>query len=221
MTLSCTALCLQLEVLSILADEQALHLLPPLRLLPAAAGSAAGDYLASPAVAAPDRSFGQACFAPLPAASAGSSRRQELDFYVKLLAAGSLERCLAVATATAEPASVDAAAHEGNGACFARCSLAVPLVLHRLAAACFGEEHAGASTQSQKLHQQALLCRVLQQCSGGSAELQRLQGWLLRWDVAALHPSDAIGAERLHAIEAACRTAGYDADALLHIATEA
>ncbi len=216
----------QLEVLSTLADEQALHLLPPLRLLPGPPTA----YLRAPSTAGGrSGSFGRACFGATAAAGGGSvgTRRQELDLYVKLLSEGALERCLAAADRGDCGGIGDAGAadREGNGSSLAACSAAVPLVLHRLACACFlgvnQQQAAGQQATQQDLQRQALLCGILQRCAGGSTEVQQLLGWLLRWDASAAQPSDAIDSQRLGAIEAACAAAGLDAARLLEAAVEA
>lgn len=241
---------LQLEVLSTLADEQALHLLPPLPMLPGPAAA----YLDTPATTGSSGSggagaFGRACFGgPLPlqpgaaagGGSSGSSRRQELDFYVKLLTEGALERCLAASSSSTDVANDDngsgdggradqaAGSSEGDGGCCTACSAALPLVLQRLACACFPFEAAAGSTQQQvQVHvqqpaqQQALLCSLLQRCAqGGSPGLLRLLGWLLRWDTSAGQPSDAISSARLAAVQAAAAAAGINSASLLQAAVE-
>ncbi|PRW59348.1 RNA polymerase II-associated [Chlorella sorokiniana] len=208
----------QLEVLSVLADEQALHLLPPLRLLP---GSPAA-YLASPS-GSDAGAFGQACFgaaAGAAGASGSSSRRQETDLYLKLLSDGPLERCLAASSSGAAVEADSGSAQEGDGTGFAACSAAVPLVLHRLASACFdGPDASSAQPSAGQGH--ALLCSILQRCSGGSPEQQHLLGMLLRWDTTAGAPSDALSQGRVAAIEAACSAAGIDAAGVLGAALEA
>ncbi|KAL4425916.1 hypothetical protein ABPG75_009932 [Micractinium tetrahymenae] len=214
----------QLEVLSTLADEQALHLLPPLRLLPGPSSS----YLQAPSSVGSGggSSFGRACFGGPPFAGGGGAggRRHELDLYVKLLSEGPLERCLAAASSGASGGLNMAASSssEGDGGCFAACSAAVPLVLHRLACACFpdGDQHAsGQQTAQQQC--EALLCGILQRCAGGAAALRQLLGWLLRWDGPAGRPSDVIDSQRLAAIEASCAAAGLDAASLLQAAVDA
>ena len=204
-------------MLSSLADEQALHLLPPLRLLPGPAAA----YLDALSAGGQSASFGRACFgataAAAPAQPSGSSRRPERDFYVKLLTEGQLERCLAAADSSGDAGGGDAG--EGDGACCARCSAAVPLVVHRLACACFPD--ATSSGAEAATAQQALLCGILQRCAGGGPNLQRLLGWLLRWDTSAGQPSDAISSDRLKAIDSACAAGGLDAAALLPAALEA
>ena len=212
---------LQLEVLSVLSDEQALHLLPPLRLLPGPPAA----YLASPSARGAS-AFGQACFGagagPGSGSGSGSSRRQETDLYVKLLSDGPLERCLAASGSGAAPEGTSRSAQEGNGSAFAACSMAVPLVLHRLASACFaGTDGSSAQPPAGQGQAHMLLCSILQRCSGGSLEQQRLLGMLLRWDTAAGVPSDALGQDRVAAIEAACSTVGMDAAGVLEVALEA
>ena len=230
-------------MLSTLSDERALHLLPPLRLLPGPPAA----YLDIPASADDgSSSFGQACFggatsAPGSGAGAGPSagpggkaagRRQELELYVRLMTEGALERCLPASScsssSTAGNSSGSAGSREGNGGCWADCSVAVPLVLHRLARACFPDAAAAepAGEQSQVQAQQcALLCSILHRCtpsstssgssSGGSLGLRHLLGMLLRWDAVAMQPSDAISRERLQALEVACSAAGLDVAAVL------
>lgn len=214
---------LQLEVLSTLADEQALHLLPPLRLLPGTPSS----YLEAPHTSgAGGSSFGHACFGGL--ASAGGpgtgSTRQQLDLFVRLLSEGPLARCVAAAGSddSVGACATSSSGSKGNGGCFAACSAAVPVVLHRLACACFpGDTQQGPGRQQQEQQQQALLCSILQRCNGGSNEAQQLLGWLLRWDTSAGQPSDAVDSSRLAAIEAACAAAGLDATGLLQATVEA
>lgn len=203
-----------------LADEQALHLLPPLRLLPGPSTT----YLASPS----DNNagaFGQACFgAGAGGASSGgsgsSSRRQETDFYVKLLSEGPLERCLAASSSSAATEGESSSGQEGDGSAFAACSAAVPLVLHRLASACFGGTDGNAVPPATG-QGHALLCSILQRCSGGSPEQQRLLGMLLRWDTTAGAPSDAVSQGRVAAIEAACSAVDIDPAGVLGPALEA
>jgi hypothetical protein len=223
----------QLEVLSVLADEQALHLLPPLALLPgpptaylpplpgalATGGGRAGT-------------FGQACFgaSSMPGAvvggGGGGRGRQELDLYVKLLTEGPLERCLAAAGAADSPGG-KGGREEGGGGCLEAASVAVPLVLHRLAAACFPPEPplpGGDAPAASGIQQQALLCSLLQRCcgersssEGGLAEtpLLVLLRLLLCWDLAAAGPSETLPSNRRSSIEMACATTGIDADAVL------
>ena len=212
---------LQLEVLSTLSDEQALHLLPPLRLLPGPPAA----YLEVPASGG--SSFGQACFGAAPGGGgSAAARRQELDLYVRLMTEGPLERCLAASSSSSSSnSSADgggsAGSMEGNGGCCADCSVAVPLVLHRLARACFPDAAATPAAEQLQTQQRALLCSVLQRCTGsssgggGSQDLQRLLGMLLRWDAAAMQPSDAVSRERLQALEATCSAAGLDTAAVL------
>lgn len=243
-------LCLppQLEVLSTLADEQALHLLPPLRLLP----GPPAVYLDAPPVGhAPGGGgggggYGRACFgAGVPGTDGsgggggdsdgnGSGRsRQELDLYVKLLSEGPLERCLAAASSGREGRR---GGSDGDGGSLTACSVAVPLVLHRLACACFpGAARPGtAETAAGQARRQALLCTIVQRCgegcgSGGGGDgaasgrrpLLQLLGMLLRWDAAAGQPSGAASRERVTAVEAACASAGTDASAVLQAALEA
>lgn len=213
----------QLEVLSTLADEQALHLLPPLRLLPGPPGS----YLGGPRDGGGDGAgFGRACFGGPAAAGGGgvASRRQELDFYVKLLSEGALERCLAASSSSNEVSTCTSSAGsgQGNGSCFDACSVAVPLVLHRLACACFpGDNQRAIGHEAAAQPHQALLCGVLQRCAGSSSEAERLLGWLLRWDIHAAQPSDVIDSQRLAAIKVACAAAGMDAANLLQATVEA
>ena len=205
-------------MLSTLSDEQALHLLPPLRLLPGPTAA----YLEVPASG--DSSFGQACFGAAPGgAGSSAARRQELDLYVRLMTEGPLERCLAASSSSSANASSggSAGSMEGDGGCCADCSAAVPLVLHRLARACFPDAAVVKPAAEQlQTQQRALLCSVLQRCTGsgggGSSQgLQRLLGMLLRWDAAAMRPSDAISRERLQALEATCSAAGLDVAAVL------
>lgn len=212
---------LQLEVLHVLADEQALHLLPPLRLLP---GPAAAYLRAPPAGAA---AFGRACFGGSPGSeggAGGSSRRQELDLYVKLLGSGPLERCLEAAGDAAD-GDGGTAGSEGDGGSLAACSAAVPIVLHRLAQACLPDAAPSSEpgTQPEWQRQHATLCSVLQRCAGLGANpgQQRLLGMLLRWDASAGQPSDAVSEPRLRAIEAACAATGLDAAVVLGAALEA
>lgn len=200
-----------------LADEQALHLLPPLRLLPGPAAA----YLDPPASSTSGSgTFGRACFGAVPGGSGG--RRQDFELYVKLLGGHPLERCLAAA---GNGSSGDSSS-EGNGGCLADCSAAVPLVLHRLACACFPDTLSGGAELGPQLEQhqrQALLCSVLQRCGSDSSscELQQLLGMLLRWDATAGQPSDAISRARLQAVEAACSAVGLDSAAVLEAALEA
>ena len=199
-----------------LADEQALHLLPLLRLLPGPAAA----YLCPPEGGAAAGGFGRACFGAAPGGGAGSSRRQELDLYVKLLSQGALERCLA--TPSGSSLTAGSTGGEGNGNDLRDCSAAVPLVLHRLACACFPDAAPGGSSGGQHVQQVALLCTILQSEGGsGSSELQRLLAMLLRWDAAAQQPSDAISQQRVQAVEAACVAAGVDAAQVLHAGLEA
>ncbi|KAL4859817.1 Transcriptional elongation regulator MINIYO [Chlorella vulgaris] len=229
----CVPVDTQLEVLSVLADEQALHLLPPLALLPgpptaylpplpgalATGGGGAGT-------------FGQACFgaSSMPGAvgggGGGGRGRQELDLYVKLLTEGPLERCLAAAGAADCPGG-KGGREEGGGGCLEAASVAVPLVLHRLAAACFPPEPplpGGDAPATSGIQQQALLCSLLQRCcgehsssSGAVAEtpLLVLLRLLLCWDLAAAGPSAVLPSNRRSSIETACATTGIDADAVL------
>ena len=217
----------QLEVLSTLADEQALHLLPPLRLLPGPSDA----YLAAPADGSTS-AFGRACFGAAAgggAAGSGGGRRQDLDLYAKLLSEGALERCLAASSgnddAAAGVGSEGRSGAEGNGACLAACSAAVPLVLHRLACACFaGTDGSGLQPAAgqERAQAHALLCSVLLRCSGpGSPELRRLVAMLLRWDTTAGQPSDAISQGRVAAIQAACGAAGLDSSVVLGQTLEA
>ena len=214
-------------MLSTLSDEQALHLLPPLRLLPGPPAA----YLEVPVSG--DSSFGQACFGAAPGgAGSSAARRQELDLYVRLMTEGPLERCLAASSSSSSSSSINASrggsagSMEGDGGCCADCSVAVPLVLHRLARACYPDAAVVKPAAEQlQTQQRALLCSVLQRCTGssgggggggGSSQgLQRLLGMLLRWDAAAMRPSDAISRERLQALEATCSAAGLDVAAVL------
>jgi hypothetical protein len=195
-------LLLQLEALSVLADEQALHLLPPLSLLP----GAAHDYLKRPVTTSTQ--------------------------------AGPLERCLGVARGRSvsrlESGDADAVpSTDDDGACRTACSADVPIVLHRLARACFGGAvNCGDVSASATVQQQALLCSVLQRgglgVPGATAALQarrpllaRLLGMLLRWDLAAGQPSDAVPEDRLSAVQLACKMAGIDLSELLRTVLEA
>ena len=93
-------------------------------------------------------------------------------------------------------------------------------VLHRLASACFGGMDGNAVPPATG-QGRALLCSILQRCSGGSPEQQRLLGMLLRWDTTAGAPSDAVNQGRVAAIEAACSAVGIDPAGVLGPALEA
>lgn len=199
----------QLEVLSSLADEQALHLLPPLRCLPGPAGA----YLAPPpqaSEASGSGGYAQPCFGGVPGASAGASARAELGLYLRLLAEGPLQRCLEASSGA-------------DSSCLRDCSAALPVVLHRLACACFPEDGVspGGAKQAQ---QQATLCSILLRCGAAQpppAHAAPLLGLLLRWDTAAGGPSDAVPLGRVQAIEQACAAAGVDASRVLGAVLEA
>jgi hypothetical protein len=207
----------QLEVLSSLADEQALHLLPPLRCLPGPAGA----YLAPPpqaSEASGSGGYAQPCFGGVPGASAGASARAELGLYLRLLAEGPLQRCLETSSGAGR-----SAAAQGVSGCLRDCSAALHVVLHRLACACF-PEGGGSPGGAQQAQQQATLCSILLRCGAAQpppAPAAPLLGLLLRWDTAAGGPSDAVPLGRVQAIEQACAAAGVDASRVLGAVLEA
>lgn len=138
--------------------------------------------------------------------------------YLKLLSDGPLERCLEASSSNAAAEGDSSSVQEGDGSGFAACSAAVPLVLHRLASACFAVADSSSTGPGQG---HALLCSILQRCGGGSTTQQRLLGMLLRWDADAGAPSDALSQARVAAIEAACSAVSIDAAGVLGAALEA
>ena len=142
-----------------LAEERALHLLPPL----ARCFGPSGHYLAGP----PDR--------------------QTLDRLLALMGDAALARCL----------ETD--------------SLALTLVLHRLATYLFAGEAgtgpAAAAEEAAALRRAAHLCALVRRCSGGGVA-RELLGLLLRWDAAAGQASDVVPAARAAFLEEACGAAG-------------
>jgi hypothetical protein len=109
--------------------------------------------------------------------------RQACDSYLRLLADPGLARCV------------------GTG------SAALPVVLHRLAAAIFGGGGGGGGEAARR----ALLCAAVRRLGAdgeGHGEAQQVLGQLLRWDCGEMGPSDAVPAERAAFLEAACAAGG-------------
>lgn len=211
---------MQLELLQTLADEKALHLLPPLGLCPGPKSA----YLNPPP-------------APIVMATSNlttsiskegfSVQRQALDGYMKLLADGALWKCVKFGVSQEEPSPRNG--NETGNIC-----VALAIVVHRLAAFIFKDTQPAGNTTSTTNNIQgtsdgmdgmvvdqevglrrAMLCSILRRCSttgnanasnnNSAAAAQQVLSMLLRWDSSAMGASDVVTKERLEWIEMACR----------------
>lgn len=183
----------QLDVLQTLADEHALHLLPPLGALPGAPAAYLDPPPSPSSGAANSGSGGEAGSQRGPGAAGQDGTRKALDAYLTLVATGRLDKGLSQ--------DIDA----GAGA-----TLALPLVVHRLARHLFCS--AGGSTASAgEGWRQAALLRLARACCGSEPGRAGLLRAVLCWDCESCCRQGAPVPGRVEALVAAVR-ASADAE---------
>ena len=169
---------MQVDVLQTLNDERALHMLPPLALLPGPPHA----YLDPPA------------------AASQNSNRLGVDVYLALLAGSLPELCLS--TWWARDSS--SASAEGCGAPLGPAVVLHRLAVYIFG----DDVDSGAAPEAAgkcglDAQRTAVLRAAIRRC-GHDAAHRQLLALLLRWDLAAGQPSDVIPSQRLAFIQAAC-----------------